>query len=638
MKRIFFLFLFTICFTITAQNSQEYEKYKKLYPNATFVRLQQEIVIKIKLKNDQITISKEVFEEDLYLNESANYNSKRSLSYSTFFDLEKIEATSLDYQNGAFKELPVKDFNKKNDLDDSFYDDSKTINFLYPNLKKGSKTQLKYTYNIKNPRFLSAFYFGDFFPLISNKITIISDKNIALQFKEFNLENYPVDFQKKKKGRNFIYTWTSLDKDDFDTENNAPSYKTILPHIVPLIASYKGKEKEENLLNGVKGLYNWYYSLVKDINKDPNDQELIKLVHELTKDKTSDLEKVKAIYYWTQKNIKYIAFEYALGGFIPREANDVFKKKYGDCKDNSSILYQMLKIAGLKGNLTWIGTRAIPYTYTDLPTPAVDNHMILSYEDNDKTYYLDATGRYIQIDYPSSFIQSKEALVSYGEDFKIKTVPVIPANMNVIVDSTFIRISDKDIVGNSTTKLTGYIKNNLFFDLEDLKKESDIKNLYNRRFSKGNNKFLIKSFKEKNKYSYENDFSVAYDFTIKSYIQKVGSEIFINPHLNKVVSYFKTKKDRKHKIEYDYKKQYSYTNTIEIPEGYAVEYIPESVTVKNDLISVNLNYRIEGNNIICQQVALLDFILLDVEQQKTVNDIIKKAEKAYKEIIILKKK
>ena len=196
-------------FVIWNSNSQELEKYKGLYPNAVFVRLQQEIVITIKLNDGNFTITKDIFEEDLYLNESANYNSKRSLSYSSFFDLGKIEASSLSYDGKKYSETKVTEFSKKNDLNDSFYDDSKEVSFIYPKLAKGSKTNLKLTYNIKNPRFLSAFFFGDFYPVINNKITIIADKDITLKFKEFNTEKAQIDFQKKKKGRNNIYTWSN---------------------------------------------------------------------------------------------------------------------------------------------------------------------------------------------------------------------------------------------------------------------------------------------------------------------------------------------------------------------------------------------------------------------------------------------
>ena len=636
MKNFCLIFLLFISWSLI---SQDLEKYKKQYPNDDIVRLQQETIINIKLNNGEFTIHKEVFEEDLYLNNSANYNSKRSISYSTFFNLDKIEASSFSKQDGKYVENKVVDFNEKNNLNDSFYDDSKEVGFIYPKLAKGSKTNIKLTYNIKNPRFLSAFYFGDFYPIINNKVTIIADKNIEFTFKPFQLNNgAKITFKKKKKGENYVYSWSTKKTEKFEIESNAPNYKTILPHIIPIITSYQQDGKTKKLLDGVEGLYSWYYSLVENINKEETDPALTTLVEELTREKESDIEKVKAIYYWTQQNIKYIAFEYALGGFIPREANEVFQKKYGDCKDNSSILFKMLEIAGLQGNLTWIGTRKIPYTYEEVPTPAVDNHMILSYENKNNTYYLDATGRYIQIEYPSSFIQGKEALIANGNNFKVKKIPVVPAHLNKVVDTTYIQISNRDIIGTSNSTFSGYIKNNLFYNLENTRKEADVKELYNKRFLKGSNKFLIKSYKEENKFSYDKDFSVSYNFSIQNYVQNIGSEIFINPHFNKIVSSVKTKEDRKYDIEFEYKRQFSHTNIIEIPDGYEVSYIPTSVSFTNDLISVNLSYSTDKNKIVCKQNVVFNFIKLNKEQQQKVNTFVEKTEKASKEIIILKKK
>ena len=636
MKNFCLIFLLFISWSLI---SQDLEKYKKQYPNDDIVRLQQETIINIKLNNGEFTIHKEVFEEDLYLNNSANYNSKRSISYSTFFNLDKIEASSFSKQDGKYVENKVVDFNEKNNLNDSFYDDSKEVGFIYPKLAEGSKTNIKLTYNIKNPRFLSAFYFGDFYPIINNKVTIIADKNIEFTFKPFQLNNgAKITFKKKKRGENYVYTWSTKKTEKFEIESNAPNYKTILPHIIPIITSYQQDGKTKKLLDGVEGLYSWYYSLVENINKEETDPALTTLVEELTREKESDIEKVKAIYYWTQQNIKYIAFEYALGGFIPREANEVFQKKYGDCKDNSSILFKMLEIAGLQGNLTWIGTRKIPYTYEEVPTPAVDNHMILSYENKNNTYYLDATGRYIQIEYPSSFIQGKEALIANGNNFKVKKIPVVPAHLNKVVDTTYIQISNRDIIGTSNSTFSGYIKNNLFYNLENTRKEADVKELYNKRFLKGSNKFLIKSYKEENKFSYDKDFSVSYNFSIQDYVQNIGSEIFINPHFNKIVSSVKTKEDRKYDIEFEYKRQFSHTNIIEIPDGYEVSYIPTSVSFTNDLISVNLSYSTDKNKIVCKQNVVFNFIKLNKEQQQKVNTFVEKTEKASKEIIILKKK
>lgn len=638
MRIIIFIFLM-ICFNCFPQQSKEFDHYKSLYPKASVVRLNQNTTITIKAEKEKINITQEFIEEDLYLNEGANYNSKKALSFSSFFELGEVKASTLNYINGKYKEVEVKDFKEKDEIDNSFYDDTKSLNFIFPNLKKGSKSFLKYSENVKNPRFLSPFYFGDFSPIINNKVTIIADKDINLTFKAFNTDTLNIVFNKEVKRNNIIYTWELKDVDEYKYEHNTPNYKKILPHIIPIITSYKLNNKQINLAENVSDLYAWYYSLVKDINKDPVDNDLVNLVKELTANKTNDLEKVKAIYYWTQKNIKYIAFEYALGGFIPRQANDVFQKKYGDCKDNSSILFKMLDIAGLKGNLTWIGTRSIPYNYNEVPTPVVDNHMILSYtDDNDTTYFLDATGRYVSIDYPTSFIQGKEALIANGEsNYIIKKVPIIPASKNALIDTTTVNLIGDNLIGQSKVEISGYPKMDYYHYLEDENTEEKIKSFYNTNFRKGNNKFLIKSIKETNKFDYEKNLIVNYDFTINDYAKTLGDEIYINLNLIKNLSSYKTKKDRKNDVEFEHTEHYNYTTTLNIPEGYAIAYVPESIDLSNTYLKSSIRYQVSKTNITYKHTYSLNTISLNLNQQKEVNTLIKKIEKAFKEVIILKK-
>ncbi|WP_046758709.1 DUF3857 domain-containing protein [Kordia jejudonensis] len=622
------------------QKSSEYTNLKQKYPNADQVTLQEETIIEIKLKKGNLDITQRFLEEDIYLNESATYKSKRSLNFSSFFELTEIEASAFNYKNGRYRETEVKEFKEKDELDNSFHDDTKSLNFIYPNLKEGSKTKLAYTEKVKNPRFLSPFYFGGFSPVAHRKVTIIADKDVSLQFKEFNTENTPINFTKKEKRGNIVYTWEIQNVDKVEYESNVTTYKSILPHIVPIITSYKNEQDENvKLLGEVSDLYNWYYSLVKDVNTEACDVELVNIVNELTADKENDLEKVRAIYYWVQKNIKYIAFEYALGGFVPREANDVYKKKYGDCKDNSSILATMLDVAGLKGNLTWIGTRKIPYSYEEVPTPIVDNHMILSYEYEGKTYFLDATGRYLPIDFPSSFIQGKEALIGNGEgNFRIEKVPVIEAKRNATIDTTYISLEGENIVGKGKIELSGYEKNYYFNYLESIKTDEKRTSFYNSILRKGSNSFLVDKFEEKNLYAYDQNFIIEYDFNISNYVKSIDDEIYINLNLNKDLSSFKTKKDRKHEIKNTYKVHYNYQTVFDIPEGYEVSYMPENIEVKNESIRSSITYTQQGNQILYNHQGELNYLTLSVEQQKKVNKLIKKIEKNFKEIIILKKK
>ncbi|MFD2726541.1 DUF3857 domain-containing protein [Hyunsoonleella rubra] len=620
------------------QESEEFKRYKDLYPNANAVTLNKETKVTITLDADDVNITQEFIEEDLYLDEGASRNSKRSLHFSSFFELEDVEASSFVFSDGKYREMEVKEFKEKDEMDQSFYDDSKSLNFIFPNLQKGSKSRLKYSENVKNPRFLSPFYFGDFSPIVNNKITIVADKNINLKFKEFQTQDLDIKFNKQEKRNAIIYTWELKNMDKFKYESNSPTYKKIFPHIVPIITSYKTKNKNVDLANKVSDLYNWYYSMVKGINKDEPDADLVKVVEELTTNKSSDFEKVKAIYYWAQKNIKYIAFEYALGGFIPRQANDVFQKKYGDCKDNSSILFKMLEIAGIEGNLTWIGTRRLPYKYDEVPTPLVDNHMILSYTEGDDTYFLDATGRFIPIDYPTPFIQGKEALISQGEDgFVIKKVPIVPAEKNAVIDETVAHLEGENLVGISKVDISGYRKLDCFDALEYMNTDEKLKTFYIKQLQKGNNKFIIDTFTETNKYDYDKNLIVNYTFNINGYAKKLGDEIYINLNLNKELSPYRMNDDRTNDLEYEYKNRFSYTTTFHIPEGYTIDYIPENLSVKTDLLTSHIVYNNEGGSITYKHDVAFNFITLTLAEQKEINRLVKKIEKAYKEVIVLKK-
>lgn len=634
----FIIFILSSFFLAHAQHSEEFNALKVKYPESSFIRLIDEINISITLKNDELEIKQHYIEEDLYLDESATYNSKRALDFSAFFELESVEATSFRYTNGKYKSFKVEDFVEKDEMGESFHDDTKSLNFIYSNLDEGGKTKLEYTEIVKNPRFLSPLYFGNFYPIKNKKVTLVADKEINFRFKEFNTEGYSIAFKKEEKRNSNIYTWEIKDVDEIKYESSVPTYKKVLPHIVPIITSYKNKNNEVKVLNDVADLYNWYYSMVKDVNQQPTDTALISLVNDITKDSKTDLEKVRAIYYWTQQNIKYIAFEYALGGFIPREANDVFNKKYGDCKDNSSILFEMLKIAGLKGNLTWIGTRKIPYTYTELPTPMVDNHMILSYTEGNKTYFLDATGRYLALEMPSSFIQGKEALIGDGEGkFRIETVPVMSPQTNSYKESSQLSIKDNQLIGKGETTLSGYYKIDFYNQLESKNSEKELKTYYTVKLRKGSNKFLIDNFQETNKYSYDDDFKINYEFNISDYSQQLGDEIYVNLNLNRDISYYKTEDDRENEVEVKYKSDYIFENTLEVPENYSVDYLPENYELNNDYFKCKISYKQENNTIIYTHQLTMDYLTLTPEDQKVVNDAIKKVEKQYKETVVFKK-
>lgn len=635
----FVILTFVSFIQVNAQNANDLIKIKALYPNSDKVRLNTETKIDIRLVNSEIKIDLYYFEEDYYLNKKANFYSEQSHNYNTFYELKDIKASSFVSQQGKYKEYKVKKFTQIDDLSGkAFYDDHKTVQFLYSNLQEGGKSNLWFQESINNPRFLGPHFFGTVFPIINSNYTIEADKDISLKFIEFNTDSLEINFTKEEKNGKIIYQWNVNDVPQYEEEDNSVSFRYSMPHVIPYITAYKIKDEESNLLNNVSGLYRWYSDLTIDLNKTEPNPDLVKLVDSLTLGNGSEIEKVRSIYYWVQQNIKYVAYEYGLGGFIPREANTVFKNKYGDCKDNSSILQEMLKIASIQSHLTWIGTRDLPYSYNDVPTPASDNHMILTYFDDTTAYFLDATGRFYKLGIPTYFIQGKEALIAIdSSNFIIKRVPIVEAKQNYIIDSVWVDINNKTMTGHGKLIVDGYPKIDLFSFLGKQNTSTDLKEFYNINLLKGNNKFLISDFKEYNKFNYDKEFVLDYRFHVDDYLLYSGDEIFININLLKYFEDYKIEDEDKLDKEYKYKNLNKLIVELNIPEDYQIQYLPKNQTFENNLFTASINYSENGNKIIYQHDIELDLLNVLVADHQEFNLFVENLSKAYKESIVLKK-
>ena len=47
--------------------------------------------------------------------------------------------------------------------------------------------------------------------------------------------------------------------------------------------------------------------------------------------------------------VRYIAYEDGIAGFKPDKAQEVLRKKYGDCEGMGNLMTEMLKSIGLDG-------------------------------------------------------------------------------------------------------------------------------------------------------------------------------------------------------------------------------------------------------------------------------------------------
>jgi tetratricopeptide (TPR) repeat protein/transglutaminase-like putative cysteine protease len=80
-------------------------------------------------------------------------------------------------------------------------------------------------------------------------------------------------------------------------------------------------------------------------------------VETLVSGKHTEAEKVEAIFDWVIRSTRYIALEFGVHGYKPYPSPLVVSRGFGDCKDKATLLYVMLREAGVAGSLALVRTR-----------------------------------------------------------------------------------------------------------------------------------------------------------------------------------------------------------------------------------------------------------------------------------------
>jgi transglutaminase-like putative cysteine protease len=621
---------------LSGQEITDLAVYKEKYSdkNAAYLKISTKLTINIGKKG--LEVEEAVYEKIYYPNFKAGAFSEGDVQSSDMRKLKSISASTTYPEEGKLKTKKVSDFKTTKVMsDETFYDDIVSTTFTYPMLREGAYTELSYTYSISEPRFLTYDFVSRYYPIEDYEYTIDADKNVELDVHLLNADTLNIVYTKTEKGSRVIYSWKAKDIKGYITEDKAPEISFYLPQIVPVIKTYQLKGKEIPILRNVSDLHLWYAGLINTVDT-ATDASMRTLTDSVVRNCTTDMSKVKNIFSWVQSNIKYIANEYESGGYIPRKPQAIFEKRYGDCKDMATLIICMLRLAGVKSYYTWLGTRSLPYKYSEIPSSIVDNHMIATYIENGQYYFLDATDSYQPVEFPNIYIQGKEALISKGDsDYVLYTIPVADASENHITDTIDLCFAGDTLKGNGTMSFSGAYCSTLKSIIERVKDPEKRQIFFSDYLEKGNNKFALESYLPAISY---NDIAVNYKFSLSNYAYKSGNDFYINMNLSKIFGDDDLlKSDRNIDYEMLFKSSYSCTYKLSIPPGYYVSHIPDAASYSNELFFYEIKYVLE-NNVITYSINMeVDYLYLKKPGFEAWNQMLKSLRAAYKETVVLKK-
>jgi transglutaminase-like putative cysteine protease len=634
----FILTVFFVFYSISGTAQKSFQDTKNLYSDYNEIILDNSELYDISIENNGLKIIQDNHYESMILTQNGIFNNKESFSYSGLIPLKSYDAYTVINENGKEKKIKVtQTIEKQSQQSSVFYNDVKERQLTFPNIETGAKKVYNYQTQFLDPHLLHKFIFGNALPIQNSTLEVRTEKNIVIDYKIFNDPDKTIAYSKTEKKGKWIHKWTLSNIKPVKFEEDSPGYLYQIPHVDFYVKEYTINNKTTPVLGDIPELFNYYKDFVKTLNEkeDPN---LKALTLELVKNKNTEEEKVKSIFYWVKENIKYIAFENGYEGFIPREASLVFERKFGDCKDMASIISCMAKYADVKNvTIAWIGTRSIPYSYNDLATPSVDNHMIAVFKKGNDYIFLDGTDKETRYGIPTAFIQGKEVLFSENDQYKIYPVPVVPANQNEIKETVNLKIDNTKLVGTAKTERFGYNRSHVLMQIGDASnkaRQEMIKSLV----LKGNNKFNLKDFKEENLNDKELPYIIDYSFDLDNYIVKVDKEIYVSLFLDKLLDKTTIAKDRVSQYEFDYLTQFTTQYILEIPKNCSIKYLPKNFDLDNDYIKAHFTYELKNNTLFLNVSLAQKKLLLNKADFEPWNETIKKLKTNYNETIILLEK
>jgi transglutaminase-like putative cysteine protease len=514
---------------------------------------------------------------------------------------------------------------------DIFYSDTQVCayNFSLTQVGQTAKYEGNKIYN--DAKYLTYEFFHSDVPSKERIISVYVPDQVKVELQELNFGDYPIEkiTKPEKGGQTITYSFKNIDA--FPEDSHLPGPLHYLPHLLILTKSFSADGKVTNVLSSTDDLYKWYSSLTSQLNQ--NYDELKPQVAKLTAGLLKDEDKIKAIYYWVQDNIQYIAFEDGLAGFKPEEAKEVFYKRYGDCKGMAHLTKAMLQVAGYDARLTWIGTNKIPYSYSQ-PTLAVDNHMICTVLLGDRKIILDATEKYGAIGTYAERIQGKEIMIEDGAKYKLSRVPE-ELQVSYLQESNFnYEIKEHALVGNGREIIRGEFNKVLLNMVNDSKKEEVIKLIKAVVAGPSNvSNFTIGKYSD---FDRDQSLSIAYDIKLKDHVYVNNNEMYIDLDFKDDYKDLKFEKERKTPYKFSSRVFRKTRAELILPKGFKLTHAPETISIKNDYFTFDLGYSEKDNKVIYTKEIQILKSTLPIGEFQNWNKAIEEVNKFYQDQLTIK--
>ena len=302
--------------------------------------------------------------------------------------------------------------------------------------------------------------------------------------------------------------------------------------------------------------------------------------------------KIQGVAGFMQQQIRYVGIEIGIGGLQPHSAVDVFKYRYGDCKDKATLLVAMLNAVGIRATWVLVDTHR---GFIDPLLPSIQgNHAIAAiempagYSDpdlravvkarNGKRYLIfDPTDTYTPIGLLGFHLQGSYGILVAGNDSQVIELPTLAPDADTVERvASFALNADGGLKGTVTETRSGEAARGLrrVYTEEGEKEQQEA---IERRLQTDLSRFTIDSSSARNEREMNQSLVLQYSFTASGYAQPTGDLLLLRPRVVGRNARPYNDKPRTYPIDLGETGTWRDRIDVALPAGYTVDDLPAAV-------------------------------------------------------------
>ncbi|MBN2710833.1 MAG: DUF3857 domain-containing protein [Planctomycetes bacterium] len=313
--------------------------------------------------------------------EGAEDLARTRIYYNPEFEEVTLQSARILHPDGQISQASSRNFNLPRF----------SVMLLYlPSIAKGDIIELKYSVDRVKQDFFGDYFAREYFfakpsPVKVARYILTSPISKEIHFHTIGNTPNPTTVTDNAAGT-ITRTWEMRDLAPIENEVNMPPEIELSPCVQ--VSTFKDWDS----------LAKWYHHLILPQNQIT--PEIRKKLKELTAGKSDD-EKIAAILQFVSHEIRNEAWSFGVHGYKPYKAEAIFTRRFGDCKDKSTMINIMARELGFEAWPVLVfatdpGDPVPGRGKEDLTLPMLGhfNHCISKVITPERTYILDGTISY----------------------------------------------------------------------------------------------------------------------------------------------------------------------------------------------------------------------------------------------------